>query len=96
VRKKAFRFLTARNETFYVFHTRPSLALQHRIPWLKAEKRNLIIAGTMIASGFKSEVGEDFAANIPQARSRANREMEGEQPFVKWLDQAPLRRTAMG
>jgi hypothetical protein len=76
---------------FYVWEL--DAYLQHRIPWLKSEKRNLVIAGTMIASGLKSEFGEDYAANIPQARSRANRAMKAEEPFVKWLDQAPLRQT---
>jgi hypothetical protein len=68
--------------------------LQHRIPWLPPEQRGLVIAGTMIASDLKSDTGgKDYAANVPMARTRANREMkDGEGPCVKWLDQAPLRR----
>ncbi|MGA8215798.1 MAG: hypothetical protein WB799_19550 [Candidatus Sulfotelmatobacter sp.] len=83
---------STKSEKFYVWEL--DAYLQHRMPWLQPGQRDLVIAGTMIASGLKSDVGEDHAANSPMARSRANRVMEGEENSVSWLDQAPRRRTA--
>ena len=81
---------SAKSTKFYVWEL--DAYLQHRIPWLLPGQRNLVIAGTMIASGLKSDLGEDHAANSPMARSRANRVMEGEEPFVRWLVQSQIRQ----
>lgn len=86
---------SAKNEKSMVWEL--DAYLQHRIPWLQAEQRGLVIAGTMIASGMKSDAdGKDYASNVPMARSRAKRWMEGEEPSVIWLDQIPLPEPAKG
>jgi hypothetical protein len=84
---------SARNERSHVGQL--DRYLQHRVPWLPAEQRGLVIAGTMVASGLKSDTGrKDYATNVPMARTRANREMEDEGTGGTWLDQSPLRRPA--
>jgi hypothetical protein len=80
---------SAKNTKSYVWEL--DAYLRHRIPWLQPKQRELVIAGTMIASGLKSDDGsKDHAANIPMARSRANFAMRGEENAVSWLDQRPV------
>jgi wyosine [tRNA(Phe)-imidazoG37] synthetase (radical SAM superfamily) len=48
--------------------------LKHRFPQLHQRERDLVIAGTMIASKIRTDSsGHDSAANLPMARSRACR-----------------------
>jgi hypothetical protein len=101
-RLEKFRFATLRKsskrELDYVWEI--DSFLRHQLPTLKAQERNLVIAGAMIAAGIRADEPEkDIVGTRPMARSRALRELRNVDMVVRWAKRRQLherRKAGLG